>query len=97
MSPAQRFVRWVQEGGAVSERTACDAGGFARASVRYPLSVHLKFGAVLGVHRGLPLLEHDFRLGDRSEPTSRETLSPDAAVERFAYAVVNGLSGSTKV
>lgn len=37
VSPAQRrtWVRWVQEAYAVSERTACDAGGVARASVRY--------------------------------------------------------------
>ena len=37
VSPAQRrtWVRWVQEAYAVSERTACDAGGVARSSVRY--------------------------------------------------------------
>jgi putative transposase len=28
-------VRWVQEAYAVAERTACDAGGIARSSVRY--------------------------------------------------------------
>ena len=28
-------VRWVQDAHAVSERTACDAGGVARSSVRY--------------------------------------------------------------
>lgn len=35
--PAQRrtWVRWVQEAYGVSERTACDAGGVARSSVRY--------------------------------------------------------------
>lgn len=37
VSPAQRrtWVRWVQDAYAVSERTACDAGGVARSSVRY--------------------------------------------------------------
>ncbi len=37
VSPAQRrtWVRWVREAFAVSERTACDAGGVARSSVRY--------------------------------------------------------------
>ncbi|WP_310571317.1 hypothetical protein [Gemmatimonas sp.] len=37
VDPAQRrtWVRWVQEAYAVSERTACAAGGVARSSVRY--------------------------------------------------------------
>jgi hypothetical protein len=37
VSPPQRrtWVRWAREAYAVSERTACNAGGVARASVRY--------------------------------------------------------------